>query len=317
MRLRNELARPKKDHNQILTIGDSRMALVPRIANAMTSETGYTYGDISLGGSMPRCWYYALRAADPAAHGYRAVVMNSNDYDEPDSLEDVRDRQSDLHYLAAELRLSDLSVFPWTYHEPGLRWLAARDMLLKGLLYKPDFLAFLANPFSRIEHVRRSDRESADWMYEYQETEDSLAGLEIDWQHRTARFPDRFTGEQRQSLTDALLHEPFPQNGRYTEYLQDCYARVLNDYRGSGTKLIFLRVPRAPVSPPDRPLKLNSAVRRLRFEPDVVLLDEHLFEGLERPEFFRDPWHLNRAGMDRFSRILAVELRKALGPPKR
>ena len=190
-------------------------------------------------------------------------------------------------------------------------------MLLKGLLYKADFLAFLANPGSRIDHVRRSNRESADWMYEYRETEDSLAGLEIDWQRRTARFPDRFTRDQRRSLTDALLHEPFPQTGRYTEYLADCYARVLDYYRGSGTKLIFLRVPRAPVSPPNQTPKLNSAVRRLRFEPDVVLLDEHLFDELERPEFFRDPWHLNRAGLDRFSRILAAEAWKGAGLPQR
>ena len=33
---------------------------------------------------------------------------------------------------------------------------------------------------------------------------------------------------------------------------------MIDYYRGSGTKLIFLRVPRAPVSPPDAPPKLDE-----------------------------------------------------------
>ena len=316
IRLRDEQRRAKKDHNQILGIGDSRMALVPRIANETSSETGYTYASISLGGIMPRCWYYALRTADPTAHAYTAIVMSTNDYNEPDNPEDVRDRESDLHYLGARLTLRDLPVFPWTYHDTGLQWIVVRDMLLKGLLYKRDFQVFLVNPVARIHDIREWDKNSVEWLNNFAAPEQSLDGLEIDWRHRTARFPDRFTPELRQNIIDSLLHAPYPQNGVFTEYLVESYARVLNYYRGSGTKLIFLRVPRAPVPLPDEPPKLNSAVRRLAREPNVVLLDEHLFDSLERPEFFHDAWHLNRVGLDRFSRILAVEIRKVLGPPK-
>lgn len=315
-RIRNELKRPKNDPNQILVIGDSRMALLPRVANEMVSETAYTYGNISLGGITPRCWYYALRAADPTARGYKAVLMSSNDYNEPDTPEDVSDRETDVHYLAARLTLGDLGGFPWTYHSYSLKWLAARDMLLKGMLYKRDFTAFLANPKARLASVRQSNDHSAEWLYAFPGNDVSLAGLEIDWQHRTARFPDRFTPEQRQAITEAHLHAPFEQTGLYTKYLSYCYGRVLNYYRGSGTKLIFLRVPRAPVSPPDQPPKPDSAVRRLAAEPNVVLLDEHLFDTLERPEFFQDAWHLNRAGLEKFSKMLALEIRKTLGPPQ-
>jgi hypothetical protein len=56
-------------------------------------------------------------------------------------------------------------------------------------------------------------------------------------------------------------------------------------------------------------------LRALAAEPDVVLLDEHRFDELERPELFGDPLHLNGEGILRFSRILAEEVRRVLGPP--
>jgi hypothetical protein len=87
-------------------------------------------------------------------------------------------------------------------------------------------------------------------------------------------------------------------------------------YRGSGTKLIFLRVPRAPVSPPDPPPKPNSAIRQIASQPNVIVLDERLFNQLEHPELFWDAQHLNKPGMEQFSRILAAEVRRVLGPPQ-
>jgi hypothetical protein len=94
------------------------------------------------------------------------------------------------------------------------------------------------------------------------------------------------------------------------------YGRIVDYYRRSDTKLIFLRVPRAPTSPPDAPPKLNSAIRQIASQPNVIVLNEALFNQLERPELFWDAQHLNRPGMEQFSRILAAEVRRALGPPK-
>jgi hypothetical protein len=83
-----------------------------------------------------------------------------------------------------------------------------------------------------------------------------------------------------------------------------------------GNEIFFPRVPRAPVSPPPHPPKPDTAIRRLAARPDVVVLDEHLFDSLERPELFVDGFHLNRTGMERFSRILATAVSQHLGPPK-
>ena len=41
-----------------------------------------------------------------------------------------------------------------------------------------------------------------------------------------------------------------------------------------------------------------------------------LFNQLEHPDLFWDGMALNRDGMEQFSRILATEVRRVLGPPK-
>jgi hypothetical protein len=140
--------------------------------------------------------------------------------------------------------------------------------------------------------------------------------LEVDWEHSVAHFPDSFTSEQRQLVQDVLFQARPPDAGQLSRYLYHWYSRIIEHYRGSGTKLIFLRVPRAPIPPPEHPPKLDSAIRRVASEPDVIVLDEHLFDPLERADLFADPMHLNAEGLNRFSRILATEARRVLGPPK-
>ena len=49
--LRNERERPKNGP-QVLGIGDSRMLLMPRLANQHTAETGYTFGTIAHAGAI-------------------------------------------------------------------------------------------------------------------------------------------------------------------------------------------------------------------------------------------------------------------------
>ena len=110
-----------------------------------------------------------------------------------------------------------------------------------------------------------------------------LTGLQIDWQHKTMQFPDRVPANRRQDIENELFSHAPPDQGRETAYLRYWYGRIIDHYRGSGTKLIFLRVPRAAVSPPDAPPKLNSAVRQIAAQPDVIVLDERLFDQLEHP----------------------------------
>jgi hypothetical protein len=316
LRLRNEIRRPKPNRNQVLAVGHSRMALLPRIVNRDQPGTGYTFASISLGGATPRIWYYSLRAVDPTAHTYAAIVIPTDDFNEPDNYDYQSEREGDLHYLLARLELQDLMEFPWTYPNKELQWAAFRGIILKGFVYKRDFQEFLSRPLQRVAKVRYVDSNSAGWNYAYGGIEQNLAGLRIDWQHKTMQFPDRVPEDQRKQIEDLLFPTLPPDQGRETAYLRYWYGKIIQYYRGSGTKLIFMRVPRAPTSPPDPAPKLNSAIRQIASHPDVIVLDEHLFDQLERPDFFWDAWHLNGAGMNAFSRLLATEVRRVLGPPK-
>jgi hypothetical protein len=314
--LNNEIKRPKPDRNQVLAVGHSRMALLPRVANNMQPSTGYRFASVGLGGSTPRCWYYELRELDPTARRYAAIVIPTDDFNEPDSYDNLSNRDLDIRYLIARLELSDLADFPWSFEDRKLKWVAFGDILFKGYVYKRDFLDFLSHAKGRIATVRQSDQYSAGWFYDYVGPEHSVAGLQIDWQHSVAHYPASFTPQQRKLIEDVLFQARPPDAGRLSRYLHQWYGRILDHYRGSGTKLIFLRVPRAPMPPLEQPPKLNSAIRQIASEPDVIVLDEHLFDPLERTDLFADPMHLTAEGMNRFSRILATEVRRVLGPPK-
>jgi hypothetical protein len=316
LQLRNEIRRAKPDRNQVLAVGHSRMALLPRVVNEEKPGTGYTFATIGLGGTTPRDWYYALRAVDPKARNYAAIVIPSDDYNEPDTFDYQSERETDLHYLIARLELRDLREFPWTYRDKKLQWAIVRGMILKGTIYKRDFLEFVQHPAARIAKARYYASDSAGWYYGYGGADENLTGLQIDWQRKTMQIPSRVPENRRRDIESELFSARPPDQGRETAYLRYWYGRMVDYYRGSGTKLIFLRVPRAAVSPPDAPPKLASAVRQIASQPDVIVLDERLFNQLEHPDLFWDGWHLNRDGMEQFSRILATEVRRVLGPPK-
>lgn len=314
--LNNELERPKEGPNQILGIGDSRMALVPRVANELTPETGYTYATIAAAGSTPRCWYYMLRAVDPDANRYRAVVIGIETFDDLEVLEPYADRESDLNYLANRLRLTDLWEFSSSYDDPWRQWRAARGIVLKGLVYKRDFQDLLLHPRERWRYVRQSKRDSHIWNYDYRGDDKNLGGLAVDWEHRTVTAPPGTDPGVAASL-NRILVEPLPEDiGRYSKYLHYWLGRIYDHYRGSATTLVFVRLARAPWIRPDLPGKNpHSSVRELAAEPNVDLLPEELSTPLERPEFFRDEMHLNQPGLDEFSETLAHRMRELLGPP--
>jgi lysophospholipase L1-like esterase len=164
--------------------------------------------------------------------------------------------------------------------------------------------------------VRLFRQGSADWVYDYKGEPADLTGLTIDWGRKVAQFPARLTSSQRDLINKTLFTPRPPDLGHQREYFRYWFGRIVDRYRDSGTKIIFLRVPRAPDSPPDHPPSRDSSIRQLASRPNVIVLDEHLFDTLERPEFFGDPLHLNGEGMVRFSRILATELRHRLGSPR-
>ncbi|MGH9646819.1 MAG: hypothetical protein ACRD4E_08395, partial [Bryobacteraceae bacterium] len=118
-------------------------------------------------------------------------------------------------------------------------------------------------------------------------------------------------------LKSHLLDALPPDTGDQSRYLKYWLSKIYEHYRGSPTRLIFLRLPRGGFVRPDQPRhNPHSSVRELAAQPNVTLIDEHFFDSLEKPELFADELHLNASGMIPFSLMLSQEVSRILGHPR-
>lgn len=310
---REQQAQARNGDNLVVTLGDSRFAYSPKLANQATAQTGYVFRHAGVAGTDVRSWFYMLRDLDPTARRYRAVVFGVTDYDDEDEFFTPDDDIRALHYVIARLRWSDVPGFALSFHSPKVQCEALRGSSLKGIVYQSDLLAFLAKPAERIRRVRLERREYEQWTYDYLETSRSMAGLQIDWATWKVTFPPGLDQNQQDTVNRDLMREPAPQTGRLAAFRRAWYGRILDRYRGSPTKIIFVRLARAPIPRPDGLVRKSSTIRDFASSrPNVLLCDEHAFDSLEHPELFRDALHLNRAGIALFSPMLAEDIGRML-----
>jgi lysophospholipase L1-like esterase len=300
--------------NMAVTLGDSRFAYSPKLSNAITARTGLILRHAGIGGTEWRSAYYMLRDLDPTRRRYRAVVLGVPDFLDHDDFVDPADDLRTLHYVIERLRWTDVLDFAASFHQRPLQWQALRGSLLKGIVLQQDVLAFLSHPAERIRYTHQTHMGYEEWTYDFEEDATSMAGLQVDWHSGKAVFPEGFREEQRITVRAELSKLNAPQTGRMAAYRREWFGRIIDLYRGSRTKVIFVRLPRGPVPRPDELAKpagstiLDLAASR----PNVLAAPEHAFDSLERPELFKDGIHLNRAGIARFSPMVAEEIGRLL-----
>jgi len=312
---REQQAQRDSGANMVAAFGDSRLAFSPRLAAQLAPNSGYVFRLAGMAGTDVRAWYYMLRDLDPTTRRYRALVFAVNDYMDEDYGPPENDPRL-IHYVVNRLRLSDIPDFYRAFLDPLLRWEAFRDSVLKGLVYQTDIQAFLQKPVKRIQDVRQSNRGYATWTWNFEETSRSMTGVRIDWTAWKATFPPDADPIQRATVANFLMYPPgTPQTGHYAAFRRKWFGRIIDRYRNSPTKIVFLRLPRGPFLRPEGLVrKKSSSIRELAQRPNVLLVPEHAFDSLEHPEFFKDAMHLNREGIARFSPMLAEEVSKVLGP---
>lgn len=300
----------------VVTLGNSRFAYSRKVIDHLPRKPAYEFRDAGVAGSNPRDWYYMLRDLDPTVQRYRAIILGVDDYDDEDRPYAPDNEIRDLHYVIARLRFSDIREFARSFSDPTLQWTVFRDSLLKGLVYQTDFRAFLSHPARRIEYVRLSDREGATWRYDYVETDRNLTGLRIDWATLAVSWPAGTNDAQKESVNSFLAHSPDPQTGRLAAYRRLWLGKIIDRYRGSRTRIVFVTLPRGPIPRPQSLVaKKSSSIREMAARPGVLLANEHAFDELERPEYFLDGMHLNRQGIARFSAMLPDEVERLLANP--
>src|SRR5262245_13567165 len=77
---REQRAQTRYGDNVIVTVGDSRFAYYPRVANELTAQTGFVFRHAGVAGTDARAWYYLLRDLDPTRQRYHAIVLGLDDY---------------------------------------------------------------------------------------------------------------------------------------------------------------------------------------------------------------------------------------------
>jgi hypothetical protein len=257
-----------------------------------------------------------LRAVDPTRTRYRAIVVPVEDYDDYVDREDQDDREIDERLVAPLLRWTDLAGFAGTFPSRDRAWRAALGIVLKGTIYKPDFQDFLRDPSARIAYAKLAREESAGWFRDYTGPDASVAGLKIDWKAKTFEAPESVSQAARDSFPDHLFGKIDPPTPQRTAYRLRWFGKICDRYRGTGTRIIFLRLPRGPYPRPDLPPpNPASSLRQLASRPGVILDDQHFFESIEDPHLFLDAMHFNGPGEARFSAMLARHVRDLLGPP--
>jgi hypothetical protein len=138
----------------------------------------------------------------------------------------------------------------------------------------------------------------------------------VDFVAKTVTVPPE-RAERKADYEARFLRRLAPYTGRMSAYEHYWLDKIYERYRGSRTRIVFVREARGPFVRPDLPpSNPHSSIHELAAHPEVALVPEHYCDVLERPELFVDEAHLNGPGVEQFSRMMAHEMIEILGPPK-
>ncbi len=287
---------------EILVVGDSRMAegFSADQANLESGRSRIAFWNAGIPGSSPRIWYYFLRDADPTRHRFRAIVIALDYLNDVDQNDNPAAHLTDLNFLIARLRPTDIYDFASSMRDPEDRRAAFIGATLKGTVVSRDAREFLNGIDSRIARSKDARERGLGFVNGYLGNPEDLRGLSISWQTRTLTFPPNVSEQRQRSVHEALLPDLPPQTGNTTRYRMLWLGRILDLYRNSPTRIVFLETSRGPLPQPERPgpqIFLNYA----RSRSNVIVLDEFAFRDLETPETYFDGYHLNRNGRELFT----------------
>lgn len=298
---------------EVLVVGDSRIAegfSAPE-ADAADGDRIH-YWNFGIPGATPRVWYYELRDADPTRRRFRAIVFALDHYSDQDGDPPVEDRVIDLNFVIARLRLGDCAEFALSMSSSAYRGKAFAGCLFKGIPLRRDFQEFLRKTRERVRRAREYRRDGLRYVDAYSGRSENLSGLTADFAKRTIQFPPGIDAEQHDTIETTVMPDPVPDTGGITAYRELWLGKILDLYKDSPTRIIFLQLPRAPLPIPEGatpPRFLEWALR----QPRVSALPAETFRDLERPELFFDGYHLNHDGRGLFSGRVAELIPARIG----
>jgi hypothetical protein len=315
--LREEQKRKPSSPEEILVMGDSRIGegFSSKIANTLCAEGGFYFSNVAVPGTTPRSWYYFLRDLDPSRKRYHAIILPLLNYGDIDIFEDMRDRMLDLHHCVARLRYADAFEFASSFHTFRKQIEAFRGTIFKGIIFQSDLLALFEHWHRRLSDIAECQNNFGKDAYDYVGNAEDLTGIQVDWETKTIQFPRKIPSRTREMIQEDLFSPVPKQEGIIAAYRRLWFGRILDLYRNSNTRFIFLALPRGPIVPPNPRIQpLSYSIQEMSRRSGVILLPENAFASLEQREFYFDALHLNARGRIQFSTILANSVLRNFHP---
>jgi hypothetical protein len=289
----------------VLVVGDSRIVegFSSRTANAAAGGKAH-FVNFGMPGTTPRVWYYALRDIDKNRNRFSAIVIEFNRYSDLDSADDLRNRATDLNYLAGRLRWSDCREFSLSYAKTEMRRGMLAGCLIRGLALREDVLDFLSNIPKRLKHAKDWRNNGVEYLDMYTGKPEDLRGLTFEAATATIHFPPGVRDWQVSAARITLTPYVVPQTGALTAYRRRWIGGILDLYKNSATRIIFTQLPYMPLPLPD-PAEPARFIDSVKARPRLTILPADTFHHLQKPEWFADGLHLNGTGRQLFSEELA------------
>ena len=303
---------PPAKQGEVVVIGDSRIAegfTVPA-AGAATGNR-LKFWNFGIGGMSPRVWYYLLRDADPGRRRFRAIVLPLDRYSDSDPSLSQRDHIIDLNYSIGRLRLSDCWDFAMSMESSANQRTALIGCIFKGVVLRADLHEFLEDSAARLKICLYEREHGMGDIDNYSGIAKNLTGLSADLDRGVIYFPQGVNESQMNSIRQTLTPDLKPDNGETTSYRRQWLGGILDLYKNSPTRIIFLQLPRAPLPVQDKvpPRFIQSVASR----QGVSVISPERYRDLERPELFGDGLHLNADGRKIFTARLAGDIEAILG----
>jgi hypothetical protein len=300
--------RPLAPGRTILVLGDSRVGqgFSARDAEALVGPGGPAFFSGVVAGATPRVMNYLLRQLDPEANRYALIAIELADFDDLAWSESFANRQLDLAFLPDVTGWSDCADLARSFPTAtGLRE-ALVSCLFKGYAYRRDVQDLLAAPLARLKKVRFSRLHGYSSFLSYGGFPDSLQDMRYDEVAKRLVCDAGVPEDDCRQMGSRLGNAGARADNR--AYRLKWLGEITRRYAGSSTRLVLFQPPRGPFPAALRPKVSAGAVQELVASGRWSALDEHLFDSLERPEYFHDHVHLSAAGRKLFTEQLVRAL---------
>ncbi|MBV8066483.1 MAG: MBOAT family protein [Candidatus Eremiobacteraeota bacterium] len=299
---------PSNSSSDILVLGDSRIysGLDPGAASFASRDLRFLNG--GLPGTTPRCWPFFVRAIDPLANRFRAVVIAVDTYADDDTAigsVDGNDRPMDLRYVVFQTRLGDLPKLAGSFSDPRERIEYGIDLFWRGQELRDDFQALAADPLARIRKLVQGGPEAYDPLGAHPRTE-SLAGLSVNFVANEILYPPGLNDDDRRAIAAQVFAVARPSPS-YKSYRLQWLGPIAQRYADAGVPVFFVRIPTRPADRLTTQLPSGSLLEIARSQ-HARFIPAAPYIALEQPELFADEDHLNQEGSLRFSRRLGTDV---------